>query len=320
MTGFVVVSIDTQPCSDDSIDACNSRLDDQVEEDQYAQEARARANAKHNPGWLFLVNAHSTVVVFACYLISVSYSSAVIALERSITNVAFSLAVQLESLVSIALSVTATLYVHQTASPDFNGSTIDWVLLSFAVITPISASISMAFNRRDLALRSIANLRATALELYMSQACWDWGFQSDGKGNNLSTGRSRSSVDWLAHSDKMLSVILNLFCEMTRYLTLPTSSRARHKVTGSGQCEADELLSISADLYEKIMERFHTITKLCEELKVYGLPPNEATRVRRKWTLRGALLDANWCHRVVANDFFSQTGKGCYWKKLKICE
>ncbi|KAL7566528.1 hypothetical protein ACA910_000598 [Epithemia clementina (nom. ined.)] len=256
MTGFVVVSIDTQPCSDDSVDACNSRLSDQVEDDHYIQEARVRANAKHNPGWLLLVNAHSTVLVFAFYLIS------------------------LESLVSIALSVTATLYVHQTASSDFNGSTIDWVLLSFAVITPISASISMAFNRRDQALRGIAVLRATALELYMAQACWDWGFQSDGKGNHISTGRSRSSIDWLAHSDKMLSVILNLFCELTRYLTLPTSSRARHKVTTSGQSEADELLSVSAELYERIMDRFHGITKQCESLKQAGLPPNEATRVR----------------------------------------
>ena len=285
MTGFVVVSIDTAPNSDDSVDACNSRLSDQVEEDSYAQEARARSSAKHNPGWLLLVNAHSTVLVFAHYLISVSefkVSSIVASVVfHGLIDLRFSL--QLESLVSIALSVTATLYVHQTASPDFNGSTIDWVLLSFAVITPISASISMAFNRRDQALRSIANLRATALELYMSQACWDWGFQSDAKGQNVSTGRSRSHIDWLAHSDKMLSVILNLFCDLTRYLTLPTSSRARHKVTTSGQSEADELLSVSAELYEKVMDRCYGVTRQCELLKQYGLPPNEATRVRRKF-------------------------------------
>ena len=46
-------------------------------------------------------------------------------------------------------------------SDDFDGSIMNWVLLSFAVITPMSASIGMAFARREQALVHLAVLKST---------------------------------------------------------------------------------------------------------------------------------------------------------------
>eukprot|EP00527_Entomoneis_sp_CCMP2396_P002776 CAMPEP_0198147024 /NCGR_PEP_ID=MMETSP1443-20131203/32953_1 /TAXON_ID=186043 /ORGANISM="Entomoneis sp., Strain CCMP2396" /LENGTH=278 /DNA_ID=CAMNT_0043811169 /DNA_START=397 /DNA_END=1233 /DNA_ORIENTATION=+ len=134
----------------------------------------------------------------------------------------------------------------------------------------------MAFARRDRALISIGRLRATAIEIYAAHARWDWSFQMYG-----SSGRTKSSVDWLEHSDHVLQVLLNLLVTLTRYLTLPTSSRARHKVTGFGQKEADKILNVSAQLYEKMMEEFAKLSDTCEKLKAEGLPANEASRIRQ---------------------------------------
>mmetsp|Transcript_6272 Transcript_6272/g.16003 ORF Transcript_6272/g.16003 Transcript_6272/m.16003 type:complete len:277 (+) Transcript_6272:476-1306(+) len=133
----------------------------------------------------------------------------------------------------------------------------------------------MAFTRRDRALHSIARLRATSIEVYASHASWDWGFKGD------TTGRERSSVDWLEHSDMVLNAIIRIFVSLSKYVTLPTSSRARHKVTSGGRREAKELLEVSAQLYEIMVDDFASLSALCETLKGEGLPANEASRIRQ---------------------------------------
>ena len=59
--------------------------------------------------------------------------------------------VSLESLLSLALCVSLTTYTYNIAKfdPTFDGNTMSWTLLTFAVITPLSASIGMAFTRRE---------------------------------------------------------------------------------------------------------------------------------------------------------------------------
>jgi len=216
------------------------------------KEREARDHSRHNPLYLLLVNSYSTIVVFIVHLIS------------------------LESIVSIILSVSITVYLYdKTEQESFDGSTLDWVLLSFAVVTPISSAIGMAFTRRDRALHSIARLRATSIEVYASHASWDWGFKGD------TTGRERSSVDWLEHSDMVLNAIIRIFVSLSKYVTLPTSSRARHKVTSGGRREAKELLEVSAQLYEIMVDDFASLSALCETLKGEGLPANEASRIRQ---------------------------------------
>ena len=129
-------------------------------------EAAARKKAASNILYLLLVNTYSAVFVFVFHLIS------------------------LESLISICLSVGLTIYTYNETKYDdsYQGATMNWVLLSFAVITPIGAALTMAFSRREMALQQIAILHSTFLELYTSHAIWDWDFAP---GNLLESGRTK---------------------------------------------------------------------------------------------------------------------------------
>jgi hypothetical protein len=116
------------------------------------EEKAARKSAASNSVYLLFLNTYSAIIVFGVHLIS------------------------LESWISIALSVSMTLYTYYktTDNANFDGTTMNWVLLSFAVIAPIGSALSMAFSRRDLALQQTAALRSTFLQLYIAHAVWDW--------------------------------------------------------------------------------------------------------------------------------------------------
>mmetsp|Transcript_20394 Transcript_20394/g.26298 ORF Transcript_20394/g.26298 Transcript_20394/m.26298 type:complete len:407 (+) Transcript_20394:49-1269(+) len=211
---------------------------------------------QHDPISLFLMNGYSTVIVFSFHLIS------------------------LECIIGILVSVILTVYLYEvTDQQNFDGSRFNWVLLTFAAVTPIATSINLAFSRRESALASLGRIRTNAIQLYAAHASWDWGFQADG-----TTGRSRSSLDSLKHSDQVLEVLLDIFGDLTRYLTLPTSTRARHKVTAAGQHEAKKILDVSAQLVEDIIAGMGKLCDFCEVLKREGLPAQEAIRMRN-WEL-----------------------------------
>jgi hypothetical protein len=107
---------------------------------------------------------------------------------------------------------------------------------------------------------------------------WDWGFQP---GVVDDSGRTRSTVNWLEHSDKALTEVLRLVQDLSRFLTLPNSTRARHRVTYFGRKEALRTNQVGFELFESSLVHLGKLSALCEILKREGLPPNEATRVRQ---------------------------------------
>ena len=209
-------------------------------------EAEARAIAHHNLFYLFIVNNIATILVFLFHLVSV------------------------EGLVGIGLSIGFTVYAFNIQQDDdannFDGSIMNWTLFSFAVITPMSAAMSMAFTRREQGLQLIATIKGTLLELYMAHALWDW---------DKDRGRADSAVDWLAHADETCTQILGACSDITRFLTLPDTTRARHKTTRQGEKEAKVVADVRISLHESIIYRFGRLAQLCEVLKCEGLPPNE---------------------------------------------
>lgn len=103
-----------------------------------SEEVGIRNSVMHSPGaqgkgglihvvGAAIVNMISAFFIFVLYLIS------------------------LESLLSLALCISLTIYTYNIAKfdPTFDGNTMSWTLLTFAVITPLSASIGMAFTRRE---------------------------------------------------------------------------------------------------------------------------------------------------------------------------
>lgn len=96
---------------------------------------------------------------------------------------------------------------------------MDWVLLGFAVITPLSLSVGIAFRRRERALIDIARFRSFAYQLFLAHCIWDWGEPPD--------GRCASEIDWVEHADEVLNELVSIGDELCRFLTLPTASRSR---------------------------------------------------------------------------------------------
>lgn len=147
--------------------------------DLLVQEEEAKERTRQSILGLFLVNSYSSLAVFLTHLIS------------------------LEGVLSIFISVTLTVYLYETTDESFRGDALDWVLLSFAVITPISSTITMSFNRRERALVEIASFRASCVALYQSHALWGWNWKTDPSGRP-------DGVNSLKHSDKVLRTLLNL--------------------------------------------------------------------------------------------------------------
>ena len=154
---------------------------------------------------------------------------------------------------------------------------MNWVLLSFVVITPMSASIGMAFSRRDQALEHISVLKSTLVCIYIAHASWDWI-----KKGEPDTGRDAcTTVSWVEHGDNVLNTTIKMCEEMARLLTLPSASRGRYRVTAPGRKEAENIRKLSNKLHGSIVSRMREISAACEYIKRYGFFIPESTRVKQ---------------------------------------
>jgi hypothetical protein len=153
---------------------------------------------------------------------------------------------------------------------------MNWILLSFAVITPMNSSISLAFRRREEALRSLMVFKSTLSQIFSAHMMWDWG-----KPSKEPSGRETCDIDWVAHADDVLHQILQICSETTRMLTLPFTSRARHRICAAGKKESADVMGVMFSLDRSIKLRIARLSEFCEVLKRQGLPPNEATRIRQ---------------------------------------
>ena len=192
-----------------------------------------------------------------------------------------------------------------------DGSNMNWVLLSFAVITPMSTSIGLAFTRREFALRLVSQVRSSLLSIYSANIYWDWDevkykktTESSVKGGDDDGSKSTTAapspptteievsivggrksrchkIDWEEFADEVLTEVLQLCIDLTNMLTLPNITRARHRVTSVGQREAKEINIVSFKLHRRIHAHLVQLGLFCERLKQHGLLPNEATRIRQ---------------------------------------
>jgi hypothetical protein len=89
---------------------------------------------------------------------------------------------------------------ERSASGNFVSISMDWVILGFAVVTPLSLSVSISFQRRERALIEISKFRSYAFQLLLSHAVWDW--EKDGGKANV------PGIDWLAHTDEVLTELI----------------------------------------------------------------------------------------------------------------
>ena len=157
---------------------------------------------------------------------------------------------------------------------------MDWVLLSFAVITPMSASIGMAFTRRDKALEYLAIIKSSLKGIYTGFVCWDWSSAAKSQPNGRAA-ECNADVDYLHQSDVALDAMVKLCSDLSRMLTLPSCSRARHRVTPTGRKQAARIEELMDHLKRSALRRMLIVSDVCEKLKYQGMPGNEAARLRQ---------------------------------------
>ena len=91
-----------------------------------------------------------------------------------------------------------------------------------------------------------------------------------------------TDIDWVDHADDVLSELISVGDEICRFLTLPTASRSRHRMTKSGRREAARTAEVAYRLYDSLYtRRFITLAKLSEKIKLAGLGASEASRMRQ---------------------------------------
>mmetsp|Transcript_692 Transcript_692/g.798 ORF Transcript_692/g.798 Transcript_692/m.798 type:complete len:451 (+) Transcript_692:211-1563(+) len=179
--------------------------------------------------------------------------------------------ITLETVLSCALTLGLTLFWYYTkkASEDFVGGGISWIVLGFAVVTPITVSIRMAFQRRERALHRIAQVRSFSFQIYLSHSIWEWG--------------EKDKVDEkIKHVDEVMDHLIGFGDELSRFLTLPTSSRSFHRMLKSGRMEAAEIVELQYRLFDSLYTRRITkLSILTEKIKSLGLTSSEASRIRQ---------------------------------------
>jgi len=216
-------------------------------------EMYARMKEEKRPLVLFLLGHYTAFKIFLYYLTSLS------------------------SLFTVALTVGLTMYwYNEYQTTDIHPSSLDWVILGFAVVTPLSTLIGLAFRRRDRALIEIAKFRSFAFQVFLAHCLWDWATDSGNK------GRSGTSINWIGHVDDVLTELIAMGDELCRFLTMPTTSRSRHRVTKSGRREAARTAEVAYKLYDSLYtKRMIRLTVLGENFKRYGLGASEASRIRQ---------------------------------------
>ena len=193
----------------------------------------------------------------------------------------------LDAVVSMALSAGLTVYVYNVTEENatFDGGVMSWTLLTFAVVTPLSASVGMAFNRREKALTYLKTIRSSVINIYIAHASWDWpkrGKPESGReACTVIESTKNEKVDWVAYGDEVLNGVFGLIEELRMILLLPTSSRARHKVLPKDIREAQDIHKVSERIHKSLVGRMAALSAQCEYLKLQGLPGNEASRIRQ---------------------------------------
>lgn len=189
--------------------------------------------------------------------------------------------ITLEALLASCLAAAVTTYwyfdIQSSHKHDVipKDGTLDRMLLTFAVIVPMSASIRMAFNRRERALQELSRFRSFCHHIYTAHATWDWVRRDGGRA-------ACTDVNWLEHADAVLVHLVAMADDLGRFLRLPTSSSGRHRFTRQGRQQAIATAGVGYRLFDSVAtQHLVRIGLLTEALKTAGLSETECSRIHQ---------------------------------------
>jgi len=152
---------------------------------------------------------------------------------------------------------------------------VSWAFVSFALVLPLTTAITTSFRRREDALRELAGLRAAAQCLLTAHCEWDWcppAGPKDGWG-----GRASAALE--GHEGRARAALARALGALEAVLGLPCVTRARHSVFR--QRERDAVGARRAHGVADVWRAMAELSALAEDLKRWGMPGNEAARMRQ---------------------------------------
>jgi hypothetical protein len=178
----------------------------------------------------------------------------------------------LESIVVVANAALATfVYCFRI---DNHAVKLDFTFLAFAVIFPLTFLLQSTFNRREQALSFLADFKAAVLSTALMTLTVDW---PDTNGD-LTTGR-------LALPEKFNANVLKDFQELVQlvyqYLSMPHVSHARNIIFWSKQQASRRVRALQNSIVKKINDNMFDLSMHTEELRKYGFPSGEASRLHQ---------------------------------------
>jgi len=175
---------------------------------------------------------------------------------------------------------------------DFNLS-----IVSTGLVFPLTMSISQAFSRREVALRSVLQLRAWTASIFAAHRLFDW--PSNGK---LRGGRANLPY---AHVAAVRSCLEAIHESVKAFCLLPRSGHARFVHTRSGVEECAELEGAINRHTLRIARASAQLFRLTEDMKAAGFGSSEASRVSQwvqkllcEWELIRAMKEYRTPHAM----------------------
>jgi len=185
---------------------------------------------------------------------------------------------------------------------------LNWTAVSFMLAFPLQNAIKEAYKRRETALSALVDFRATALNVYMANAVWDWpgaetynGREEDNRPREeggFGMKKKPCNVQLpLDHKEKVREVLLRLFEAVQEVLLVPRAGHARMEYS----CGYVELKQVEFALDKGRTEILRLLTRLhraVEDLKAAGMPANEASRINQYNLFLARDFERLWAAKV----------------------
>lgn len=190
----------------------------------------------------------------------------------------------LETLLAV-VSALASLALYDVYDMRYGG--VSWTFVSFALIFPISTSMSTTFHRREEALQQLASVKALTTQLVVGLLRWDWDKRE---------GRKKVPENFETTCRSLINAMLD---NMDHYFTAMNVSRAKHLYTEGGLTERKRVREEQMNHYGDFLQNLEGVGELIEVLKQIGFPANEASRLNQYVSL----LQESWEKMRVVKDY-----------------
>eukprot|EP00928_Gymnodinium_smaydae_P070279 TRINITY_DN54151_c0_g1_i1.p1 TRINITY_DN54151_c0_g1~~TRINITY_DN54151_c0_g1_i1.p1 ORF type:complete len:404 (-),score=90.41 TRINITY_DN54151_c0_g1_i1:42-1229(-) len=159
---------------------------------------------------------------------------------------------------------------------------LSWTAVSFLLAFPLQNAIKSAYNRRDHAVQALCGFRAALLNVFQAHLDWDWP-GANGWYCRQAVAPSKPCYKPLPHDH---AVHLNALCLriMEALQALLLVPRAGHpRLIFWRRCQQEQKQIDDAELAgrRQVLKLLRRLQLATEDLKVAGMPANEASRINQ---------------------------------------